>query len=81
MASSLLDLVPVVLPVTASEAETAVPLFVQYGPQGVTARDVLHVAVMQSHGLTQIISTDRHFDQIPGVERLDPRALFAAGAP
>ena len=80
MASSLLELVPVVLPVTVSEAETAVALFAQYAPLGVTARDVLHVAVMQSHGLTQIVSTDGHFDQIPAVERLDPREFFAAGA-
>lgn len=80
MASSLLDLVPTIFPVTVTEAAATVALFAEYGPQSVTARDALHVAVMQSHGLTQIISTDRHFDQIPAVERLDPRALFAAGA-
>lgn len=76
MATSLLELVPVVLPVTVSEARAAVALFAEYGPQGVAARDVLHAAVMQSHGLTRIISTDGHFDRIDGVDRLDPRVMF-----
>jgi hypothetical protein len=35
-----------------------------------TARDALHVAVMQRHGIDRILSFDRHFDDVPGVERL-----------
>ncbi len=79
MARNLLDLVPKVLPVTASDVKTAVSLFAHYAPQGVKARDVLHTAVMQNHDLTHIISTDRHFDQIDGITRLDPQVLFANG--
>lgn len=76
MAENLLDLVPVVLPVTAEDMKTAVALFGQYAPQGIKARDVLHTAVMHTHQLTHIISTDKHFDQIASVKRLDPRDLF-----
>jgi hypothetical protein len=35
-----------------------------------TARDALHVAVMQRHGIDRILSFDRHFDDVPGIERL-----------
>lgn len=76
MAQNLLDLVPVVLPVTGNDMKTAVSLFAQYAPQGVKARDVLHTAVMQTHQISHIISTDKHFDQIEGMARLDPQALF-----
>lgn len=76
MAVGLLDLVPIVLPVTADDMRTAVRLFDQYAPRGVKARDVLHAAIMQSNGLTQIISTDRHFDHFSSITRLDPRDLL-----
>ncbi len=77
MAQNLLALIPEVLPVTIREMQTAVALFAEYAPQGIKARDVLHTAVMQNHQLTHIISTDKHFDQIDGITRLDPQALFA----
>lgn len=72
MAESLLDLIPDVLPVTVNEMKTAVSLFAKYAPQGVKARDLLHTAVMQNNEITHIISTDKHFDQIDGITRLDP---------
>ncbi len=78
MASSLMDLIPDVLPVTRDDLETAVALFATYGPQGVKARDVLHAAVMRTHGITDIISTDKHFDRLPDIVRLDPQALYDA---
>lgn len=34
--------------------------------------EALHSAVMQRHGITKIISADRHFDDIPGITRFDP---------
>lgn len=37
-----------------------------------SARDLLHAAVMRRLGATRIISTDRGFDSIEGVTRLDP---------
>ena len=50
-------------------------VFQQYAPQGVRARDAIHAAVMQNHGLNHIISSDLHFDQIAGLIRLDPILL------
>lgn len=79
MATSLLDLIPVVLPVTSADAREAIALFAQYGPAGVRARDVIHAAVMRNNGISTIISLDVHFDQIAGIERLDPRDLALGG--
>lgn len=76
MATNLLKLVPLVYPIQPADARLAVELFEHYAPRGVTARDLLHAAVMQNNNLTHIISTDRHFDQIKGIVRLDPQALF-----
>lgn len=75
MARDLMTLVPVILPVAAADMQIAVTLFQQYAPLGVRARDAIHAAVMQNHGLVQIISSDAHFDLIAGLTRLDPIAL------
>ena len=76
MANHLLTIVPTVHPVVLEDVRLAVELFARYASQGVQARDVIRVAVMQNNGLSQIISTDTHFDQIRGIHRLDPKALF-----
>jgi len=34
-----------------------------------TARDALHVAVMQRHDVAEIISFDTDFDRVPGIRR------------
>ncbi|HET7738172.1 MAG TPA: type II toxin-antitoxin system VapC family toxin [Tepidiformaceae bacterium] len=39
---------------------------------GPSARDLLHVAVMERLGCTHIVSADRGFDAFPGITRLDP---------
>jgi len=77
LATSLLDLVPVVYPVSLGDARLAVRLFQHYAPRGIQARDLVHVAVMRNHGLTRIISTDQHFDQISGIVRVDPQTLWS----
>ncbi len=38
----------------------------------VSARDLVHTAVMQRLGSVQIISSDTDFDRLPGITRLDP---------
>lgn len=76
MAESLMTLVPTILSVNEVDIRPAVELFNQFAPQGVTARDLLHAAVMQNNGLSRIISADSHYDLLPGIERLDPRDLF-----
>ena len=37
---------------------------------GISARDALHVAVMRRAGTNRILSFDRGFELVPGVERL-----------
>ncbi|MCC7541612.1 MAG: type II toxin-antitoxin system VapC family toxin [Deltaproteobacteria bacterium] len=37
---------------------------------GVSARDAVHVAVMQRHGIEEILTFDRGFDAVPGIRRL-----------
>jgi predicted nucleic acid-binding protein len=76
MATNLLRLVSPVYPITSAEVQLAVELFEQYAPHSVNARDLIHVAVMQHNGLSQIISTDKHFDQIEGIIRLDPQEFY-----
>jgi len=76
MANSLLDLVPIVYPVSLDDVRLTVDLFRQYAPQGVKARDLIHVAVMRNRGLTRIISTDQHFDRIAEIVRIDPKVLW-----
>ena len=39
---------------------------------GVSARDLVHAAVMQRLGTNRIISADTDFDRLEGIERLDP---------
>ncbi len=36
---------------------------------GLSARDALHVAVMRRHGIEAILSFDKGFDTVPGIER------------
>lgn len=40
------------------------------GHNGISARDGLHLAVMEQHGVQKIMSFDRGFDRYPGVVRL-----------
>jgi len=76
MAASLLELVSVVYSVHASDAHQTVHLFDRYASRGVKARDLMHVAVGQSNGIGEIVSTDRHFDDVKEVVRTDPIAVF-----
>jgi len=57
-----------IFPVDASVIESAKTLVLGY--RHLSARDALHVAVMQEHGVDYIMSFDRGFDSIPGLRRL-----------
>ncbi len=37
---------------------------------GLSARDALHVAVMEHHGIRRILTFDTAFDGLPGIERI-----------
>jgi predicted nucleic acid-binding protein len=40
------------------------------GHRGLSARDAVHLAIMQIHGIERILSFDRGFDGVPGITRL-----------
>ncbi len=40
------------------------------GPASVSARDSLHVAVMERRGVSKVLSFDSGFDQFPGLTRI-----------
>jgi predicted nucleic acid-binding protein len=75
IASNVLAIFPNVLPVIEEDITLTVELASEYGPRGVRARDLIHAAVMRNHQISTLISTDSHFDQIPGIERIDPLNL------
>jgi predicted nucleic acid-binding protein len=56
--------------ITALDVQTAADLADSL--QRLSARDLLHVAVMQRLGLSRFVSADTGFDGISGIERLDP---------
>ncbi len=41
----------------------------------ISARDLVHAAVMRRLGADQIVSTDTDFDRLPHVIRLEPAAI------
>ena len=57
-------------PMFAEDVQRAVELTEAY-PQ-LSARDLVHVAVMERAGATAIVTADSAFDNLDGVERLDP---------
>jgi len=40
------------------------------GHRQISARDALHVAIMEQNGIEQILSFDSGFDGFPGIARL-----------
>ncbi len=40
------------------------------GPAQMSARDAVHIAVMERHGIQQILSFDSDFDRWPGLKRI-----------
>lgn len=64
---ALLELVDEVLPIELRDVRQAA-VIVATGPM--SARDALHLAIMQHHGIDRILTFDRAFDGLPGVTRL-----------
>ena len=58
------EVFPVDLPIV-ERARTIV-----FGNERLSARDALHLAVMQRQGVDRILSFDRGYDGFPGVERI-----------
>lgn len=65
---ALLGVVDDVLPVDGKTVERAKRIVLEY--QRLSARDAVHLAVMEQHGIEQILSFDAGFDGFSGVTRL-----------
>jgi hypothetical protein len=59
-----------ILPVTATDMTRCLALLREY--PFLRTRDAVHTAVMLEHGISNIITADRHFDQVKEVIRHDP---------
>jgi uncharacterized protein len=65
---ALLNTIDEVLPVDRAATERAKQIVLAY--HRLSARDAVHLAVMEQHGITQILSFDTGFDAFPGITRL-----------
>ena len=59
-----------IIPVTERDLSLALELLESH-PQ-IDTRDAFHAATMINNEIEEIISTDSHFDLIPGIHRIDP---------
>jgi uncharacterized protein len=65
---ALLGVVDEIFPVDAAVVDRAKTILL--GKKRISARDALHVAVMQAQGISQIMTFDTGFDGIAGIVRL-----------
>jgi uncharacterized protein len=65
---ALLGVVDQVLPVDAAAVNRAKEVVL--GRRKISARDALHLAIMERHGMERILSFDSGFDEFPGISRL-----------
>jgi uncharacterized protein len=65
---AMLGIVDEVLAVDAAAAGRAKEIVL--GHRKVSARDALHLAIMEQHGIERVLSFDSGFDGFPGISRL-----------
>ena len=65
---AILKIVDEVIAVDRKVAERAKQIVLAY--RHLSARDAVHVAVMEQHRITRILSFDTGFDNLPGVTRI-----------
>ena len=65
---ALIGIVDQVLAVDRSTSERAKQIVLGY--RRLSARDAMHIAVMEHHGIEQIMTFDSGFDVFPGIARL-----------
>ena len=66
--NALLGVVDEVFSVDRAAVERAKEIVL--GQKSLSARDAVHIALMQIHGIKRILSFDRGFDGFPGITRL-----------
>jgi hypothetical protein len=65
---AVLKIVDEVLPIDAAATQRAKGIVL--GHRRLSARDALHVAVMEQHGIERILTFDNGFDGFPGITRI-----------
>ena len=65
---ALLAVVDEVFPIDLAAVERAKSIVLAYAR--LSARDAIHAATMQQHGVSRIMSFDPAFDEVPGIVRL-----------
>jgi hypothetical protein len=65
---ALLGVVDEVFPIDLSGVKRAKAIVL--GTASLSARDALHLAVMEEQGINRIVSFDVGFDEYPGIERI-----------
>ena len=66
--NALLGIVDEVLPIDGKAAERAKQIVLEY--RRISARDAMHLSVMEQNGIKRILSFDAGFDSVAGVTRL-----------
>ena len=67
---ALLDIVDDVFPVDRATVLRAAEIAL--GSAALSARDAVHIAVMERHGIRSVLSFDTDFDRWPGLSRVQP---------
>jgi uncharacterized protein len=65
---ALLSVVDEVLPVNSKAVERAKQIVLEY--RRLSARDAVHLSIMEEHGIERILSFDAGFDSFSGITRL-----------
>ena len=65
---ALLAVVDEVLSVNSAAVERAKQIVLEY--RRLSARDAVHLSIMEQHGIERILSFDSGFDSFPGVTRI-----------
>ena len=66
--AAILGIVDEVFPIERSDVDQARRIVLT---SRLSARDAIHVAVMQRYGIGRIMTFDRAFDEVPGISRLE----------
>jgi predicted nucleic acid-binding protein len=74
LAQHVIALLDPILPVTQADISIACDLMSRH--PGLSTRDAIHAATVLSHGISGIVTSDGHFDEIPEIRRL-PLADYA----
>jgi hypothetical protein len=65
---AIVGIVDEVFPIEAADVEQAKTVLA--GSRRLAARDALHIAIMERHGIDRILSFDAGFDVRPGIVRI-----------